>query len=246
MLRPFSGNGYEKHGGSPQRGSPNRETYEEPPAARQSMPYQQSQYSVTGMTQEVKVRTRCSPLRENPHNIRQATEQSNRGVSHDSGRPMYYPMPMAPGKENMTNQARHDSTSATRVIEHSKAVTALSVGTTSIMCAEGIHDSIINSYRLQIQNNSNLDQLYETLKLRISDVQQRRAMLEESMHFLRQDYEKQMDQQTIDSQVLQADLELKKRENAEIAQENSSINIQIQDARNTHSQKETEIQQIRN
>ena len=70
-------------------------------------------------------------------------------------------------------------------------------------------------------------------------------MLEESIHFLRQDYEKQMEQQTIDSQVLQADLDLKKRENAEIAQENSSINIQIQDARNIHSQKETEIQQIR-
>jgi hypothetical protein len=80
------------------------------------------------------------------------------------------------------------------VIEHSKAVTALSVGTCAIMCCESIHDSIISSYRQQIANNSNHEQLYEQLRLRIAEVAQRKSSLEDGIQVLRQDYEQQMQQ----------------------------------------------------
>ena len=62
------------------------------------------------------------------------------------------------------------------------------------MCAEGIHDQIIDTYRKEIQNYSNLDSLYEALRSRICEVQSRRNMLEDSIQQLRQDYEQQMDQ----------------------------------------------------
>jgi len=46
-------------------------------------------------------------------------------------------------------------------------VTATVMGKPSIRGAEAIHDSIINSYRRQLQADSNLDSLYEQLRLRI-------------------------------------------------------------------------------
>ena len=88
----------------------------------------------------------------------------------------------ASGKENVAiNQTRYDSSSAARVIEHSKAVTTLSIGSRAIMCAESIHDQIIDTYRKEIHNYSNLDSLYEALRSRICEVQSRRNMLEDSI-----------------------------------------------------------------
>ena len=114
-----------------------------------------------------------SPLREVHQNYRQVIEQSGRGTTtrHELSRRTYQSVTInSTGKENNHNQVRHDSTSATRVIEQSKAVTALTAGTTSIMCAEGIHDSIISTYRNQIQNHGHLESLYETLRARIAEV----------------------------------------------------------------------------
>ena len=97
------------------------------------------------------------------------------------------------------------------MIEHSKTVTQQAAGVGAIRSAEAIHDSIISSYRRQLQNSANLDSAYEQLKMRIADVQQRRNMLEDSIRYLRQDYEKQIEQQTKDSQILQGELEHLKR-----------------------------------
>ena len=82
--------------------------------------------------------------------------------------------------------------------------------------ASHIHDSIINSYRRQIQNNSNLQHEYEQLKLKIADVAQKRNMLEDSIRYLKADYEKQIEGQQNDISVLQADLENLKRVNADL------------------------------
>lgn len=87
---------------------------------------------------------------------------------------------------------RHSSSSATRVIEHTKTVTA-TVTTAQIRCSENIHDSIINSYRRQLQNSSNLDSMFEALKMRVADVQTRKTALEDSIRYLSQDYEKQIE-----------------------------------------------------
>ena len=70
---------------------------------------------------------------------------------------------------------------------------------------------IINSYRRQLQNSANLDSMYEALKIRIQEVNQRKAMLEDSIRYLQQDYDKQIEQQTRDSEVLQSELEQLKR-----------------------------------
>ena len=99
------------------------------------------------------------------------------------------------GKENQQQHAprqpaiRHNSSSATRVIEHTKTVTAQAT-TNAIKGAEGIHDTIINSYRRQLQNSSNLDSMYEALKIRLAEVQQRKNMMEDSIRYLQQDYDK--------------------------------------------------------
>ncbi len=101
------------------------------------------------------------------------------------------------GKENAASYERppmrHSSNSATRVIEHSKTVTAQTAGISSIKSSESIHDSIINSYRRQLQNSVNLDSMYEQLKLRIQEVTARKSMLEDSIRYLRQDYDKQIE-----------------------------------------------------
>ena len=88
---------------------------------------------------------------------------------------------------------QEDSSSATRLIEHSKAVTSHSGMQISIRSSEALHDQIINSYRQQIQNSANLDSLYEQLKMRINEVNQRRSQLEDSIRYLRTDYEKQIE-----------------------------------------------------
>ena len=191
LLRPSQGNGYEKHGGSPIRSSPNRENFEEPPLASRNISKTEQhihmRQSGTMMQDNARrSRGRNSPLRSSNHqNIphHQTTEQTNRCGSRDSGRPIYYPMhSTASGKENVAiNQTRYDSSSAARVIEHSKAVTTLSIGSRAIMCAESIHDQIIDTYRKEIHNYSNLDSLYEALRSRICEVQSRRNMLEDSI-----------------------------------------------------------------
>ena len=102
------------------------------------------------------------------------------------------PRQQSTGKENTHSQQhiRHSSTSATRVIEHTKAVTGQTAGIASIKCAENIHDQIIASYRRQLQNSANLDSMYEQLKMRIQEVQSRKTMMEDSIRYLRSDYEK--------------------------------------------------------
>ena len=112
--------------------------------------------------------------------------------------------------------------------------------------ASHIHDSIINSYRRQIQNNSNLQHEYEQLKLKIADVAQKRNMLEDSIRYLKADYEKQIEGQQSDISVLQADLENLKRVNADLGQEGNAVNSDILDARSTLNQREVEIQRTKN
>ena len=75
------------------------------------------------------------------------------------------------------------------------------------MNAEGIHDSIIASYRSMLKNSSNFDSMYETLRTKIDSVNVRRSHLEESIRFLRSDYENQIEQQMREQQMLQAELE---------------------------------------
>ena len=116
--------------------------------------------------------------------------------------------------QNTTNprpQPQQHYNTATRVIEQTKTTLAQTAGVAAIKCADSIHDQIINSYRRQIQNSANLDSLYEALKLRIQEVQQRKNLLEDSIRYLSQDFEKQIQQQTRDQEVLQSELENFKR-----------------------------------
>ena len=75
--------------------------------------------------------------------------------------------------------------------------------------------------------------MYEALKLRIVEVASRKTQLEDSIRYLRQDYEKQIDQQTRDSEILQTELENLKRQNADLAQEGTTTNSDIMDAKTT-------------
>ena len=104
---------------------------------------------------------------------------------------------------------------------------------------------IINSYRRQLQNSANLDSMYEALKIRIQEVNQRKAMLEDSIRYLQQDYDKQIEQQTRDSEVLQSELEQLKRQNADLNSDNNAVNSDIMDAKTTLNQKDLEVQRIR-
>jgi len=63
-------------------------------------------------------------------------------------------------------------------------------GTSAIKCAESIHDQIINSYRCQLQNSANLDTMYEALKMRIAEVQQRKNAMDDCIRYTCGDYEK--------------------------------------------------------
>jgi hypothetical protein len=63
-------------------------------------------------------------------------------------------------------------------------------GAPAISAASSIHDSIINSYRRQIQNNSNLERDFEALKLKIAEIAQKKGDLENSIRYLKSDYEK--------------------------------------------------------
>ena len=100
---------------------------------------------------------------------------------------------------------------------------------------------IINSYRRQLQNSANLDSMYEALKIRIQEVNQRKAMLEDSIRYLQQDYDKQIEQQTRDSEVLQSELEQLKRQNADLNSDNNAVNSDIMDAKTTLNQKDLEV-----
>jgi len=57
-------------------------------------------------------------------------------------------------------------------------------------------------------------------------------MLEDSIRYLKTDYEKQIDSQASDIALLQNDLENLKRANADLGQEGNSINSDIMDAKN--------------
>ena len=72
----------------------------------------------------------------------------------------------------------------------------------AIKASSQIHDMIINSYRRQIQANSNLECEYEALKMRIAEIQQRKSLLEDSIRYKQADYEKQIDQQVKDVDYL--------------------------------------------
>mmetsp|Transcript_7193 Transcript_7193/g.10040 ORF Transcript_7193/g.10040 Transcript_7193/m.10040 type:complete len:96 (+) Transcript_7193:1110-1397(+) len=63
---------------------------------------------------------------------------------------------------------------------------------------------------------------------------------------MRQDYEKQIEQQTHDSELLQQELEDMKRANADLAHQGSQVTGDIMDAKASLNQKEIEIQRIRN
>ena len=70
-------------------------------------------------------------------------------------------------------------------------------------------------------------------------------MLEDSIRYLQQDYEKQIDQQTRDSEILQAELEELKRKNADLATENNTVNSDIMDAKASLNHKDAEVQRIK-
>ena len=59
--------------------------------------------------------------------------------------------------------------------------------------------------------------------------------MEESIRFLRSDYEKQIEQQMQDQQMLQAELESMKNHNAGLAQEEAKIKSDISEAMNVLS-----------
>jgi hypothetical protein len=44
--------------------------------------------------------------------------------------------------------------------------------------------------------------MYEALRMRIAEVQQRKSLMEDSIRYMCQDYEKQIEQQTTDSEIL--------------------------------------------
>ena len=93
------------------------------------------------------------------HLTQQQQYYSGKENMYDRERPLRQsPPPRAP---------RQSSSSATRIIEHSKQVTAISGAQVNIRGAESIHDQIIASYRRQLQTSANLESLYEQLKLRI-------------------------------------------------------------------------------
>ena len=71
-------------------------------------------------------------------------------------------------------------------------------------------------------------------------------MLEDSIRYLKADYEKQIDQQASDIEVLQADLENLKRANADLASEGNAINGDILDAKSMLNSREVEIQRTKN
>ena len=133
------------------------------------------------------------------------------GAGGGSGAKSYQQKPLHELTQNTRQQPQPHYNTATRVIEQTKTTLAQTAGVAAIKCADSIHDQIINSYRRQIQNSANLDSLYEALKLRIQEVQQRKNLLEDSIRYLSQDFEKQIQQQTRDQEVLQSELENFKR-----------------------------------
>jgi predicted nucleic acid-binding Zn-ribbon protein len=55
---------------------------------------------------------------------------------------------------------------------------------------------------MQLQNSVNLDAEYESLKIKITEIQQRKNLLEDSIRYLKSDYEKQIDQQQEEADYL--------------------------------------------
>ena len=67
--------------------------------------------------------------------------------------------------------------------------------------------------------------------MRIAEVQQRKSLMEDSIRYMCQDYEKQIEQQTTDSEILQKELETLKRHNADLGQDCNTVNSDIMDSK---------------
>lgn len=241
---PTSGNGYERSGGSPQRLSPARVKHATATGQSQSFV---SKAEVTTQAQTYHYKEgnsrqhSASPFNETSINMRNTqTQVQDQSINiGDVSRSREFT-----GKENRST-VRASSHSQTREQPPAQAPPMVSSSQPAICNASHIHDSIINSYRRQIQNNSNLQNEYEALKIKIADVTQKRNMLEDSIRYLKGDYEKQLDQQARDIEVLQCDLENLKRANADLGQEGNAVNSDILDAKSMLNQREVEIQRTK-
>ena len=104
---------------------------------------------------------------------------------------------------------------------------------------------IINSYRRQLQVNANIDSEYEALKLKITEIQQRKNLLEDSIRYKQSDYQKQLEQQGKDIEYLQTEVDSLKRQNAEMGTQCNATQSDIIDAKSVLNQREIEISRIK-